>query len=68
MIVYAVADGEFALKLTRDQALVLSDWLYRVMGTATFAGVVNEDRAAWLPLWTGTGIPASFSSSYGRYR
>ncbi|MEV0392161.1 hypothetical protein [Polymorphospora rubra] len=45
-----MADDDFTIKLTRDQALVLSDWLYRKIGTAEFDGLVNRDRAVWSPL------------------
>jgi hypothetical protein len=49
-IVGAVSDDEFTIKLTRDQALVLSDWLHHVMSTAAFGHVVNQDRAVWSQL------------------
>ncbi|NUW33812.1 hypothetical protein HTZ77_20570 [Nonomuraea sp. SMC257] len=45
-----MAEGEFTIKLTQDQALVLSDWLDRVIGTAEFGDLVGEDRAVWSPL------------------
>jgi hypothetical protein len=37
------------ITLTNDQALVLSDWLERVMGRPDFAAIV-DDRAVWSPL------------------
>lgn len=37
------------IALTDDQALVLSDWLERVMHRPDFVAVV-DDRAAWSPL------------------
>jgi hypothetical protein len=40
-----VAEREFTINLTQDQALVLSDWLDRVIGTAEFDDLVGEDRA-----------------------
>lgn len=43
------------LERSLDQALVLSDWLHRVMGTAVFDGLVNEDRAVWSPLYQIAG-------------
>ncbi|MEV7231339.1 hypothetical protein AB0M79_30635 [Polymorphospora sp. NPDC051019] len=45
-----MADDDFRIKLTRDQALVLSDWLYHRMGTEEFDSLVNQDRAVWSPL------------------
>lgn len=50
-----VTEREFTIKLTRDQALVLSDWLDRVIGTPEFEGMVGEDRAVWSPLHLITG-------------
>jgi hypothetical protein len=48
-------DDDLTIKLNRDQAFVLSDWLYRRMGTATFDKLVNEDPAVWSPLYTIAG-------------
>jgi hypothetical protein len=45
-------DEDVTIKLSRDQAFVLSDWLYRMMGTPAFDNLVNEDRAVWSPLYT----------------
>ncbi|MFC6022176.1 hypothetical protein ACFP2T_39215 [Plantactinospora solaniradicis] len=45
-----MTEGDFMIKLTRDEALVLSDWLDRMIGTAEFDGLVNQDRAVWSPL------------------
>ena len=50
-----MADDDFTIKLTRDQAFVLSDWLCRMMGTPAFDNLVNEDRAIWSPLYTIAG-------------
>ncbi len=57
------------VELTEDQALVLSDWLDRVIGREDFAKLV-DDRAVWSPLLTISGtleaqLPMIFSSSYG---
>ncbi|MBN6057563.1 hypothetical protein JYK22_36915, partial [Nonomuraea sp. RK-328] len=41
--------------LTRDQALVLSDWLDRVIGTAEFDSFIGKDRAIWSPLYQIAG-------------
>ncbi|MEV4135848.1 hypothetical protein AB0J72_27235 [Dactylosporangium sp. NPDC049742] len=50
-----MAEDDFTIKLTRDQALVLSDWLDRMMGTAEFDSLVNQDRAVWSPLYRIAG-------------
>jgi hypothetical protein len=52
-----MADEDFTIKLSRDQALVLSDWFYKVMGTEEFDSLVNRtDRAVWAPLHTISGV------------
>lgn len=43
-------DEEITIRLNRDQALVLSDWLDRVIGSSTFDAIVDQDRAVWSPL------------------
>ncbi|MES9537835.1 hypothetical protein [Actinomadura sp. NPDC000600] len=43
-------EDDFTIRLTRDQALVLSDWLDRMEGNKEFAKLVNEDRAVWSPI------------------
>ncbi|WP_432928214.1 hypothetical protein ACQPZZ_01520 [Microbispora sp. CA-135349] len=45
-----MVERELTISLTQDQALVLSDWLDRVIGTAEFDDLVGEDRAVWSPL------------------
>lgn len=50
-----MADDDLSIKLTRDQAFVLSDWLHRMMGTPAFDSLVNEERAAWSPLYAIAG-------------
>jgi hypothetical protein len=49
-----VAD-EYTIKLTADEALVLSDWLDQVMGTPAFDEIVNQDKAVWAPLYRISG-------------
>lgn len=39
------------IRLSRDEALVLSDWLHRMMGTADFDELVDRDQAVWSPLY-----------------
>ncbi|MFC3994252.1 hypothetical protein [Actinoplanes siamensis] len=51
----SVPDDELTIKLTRDQGLVLSDWLDRMIGTAAFDNLVNEERAVWSPLYAIAG-------------
>ena len=50
-----VAEDELTIELTRDQAMVLSDWLGRMIGTARFDGTVNGDPAVWSPLFRIAG-------------
>ncbi|MFE7278582.1 hypothetical protein [Streptomyces sp. NPDC057623] len=57
------------IELTADQALVLSDWLDRVMHQKEFVAVV-DDRAVWSPLFSISGsletqLSAIFEASYG---
>ena len=49
-----MAGDEFTIKLTGDQALVLSDWLDRMMGAPEFDSLVNKDRASPLHAIAGT--------------
>lgn len=56
------------LTLTIDQALVLSDWLERVMPRDDFSTFV-DDRAVWSPLLKISGtletnLPEVFDPSY----
>ena len=50
-----MTEDDFTIKLTRDQALVLSDWLDRMIGTAEFDGLVAQDRAVWSPIYKVSG-------------
>ncbi|MGV9326792.1 hypothetical protein [Streptosporangium sandarakinum] len=56
------------IELTDDQALVLSDWMNRVMHREDFSALV-DDRAVWSALFTISGtletqLPLIFDSSY----
>ena len=52
------------VSFTRDQAIVLSDWLDRVMHQKAFAQVV-DDRAVWSPLLRISGsLEASLSEVF----
>jgi hypothetical protein len=43
------------IKLTRDQALVLSDWLYEAMFESDDLNAIVKDRAVWSPIYTISG-------------
>jgi hypothetical protein len=52
------------VSLTRDQAIVLSDWLDRVMHQKAFAQII-DDRAVWSPLLRISGsLEASLSEVF----
>lgn len=52
------------VSLTRNQAIVLSDWLDRVINQKAFAQVV-DDRAVWSPLLRISGsLEASLSEVF----
>jgi hypothetical protein len=48
-------EDHFVIKLSHDQALVLSDWLDRVMGTEAFDRLV-DDPAVWSALYNISGF------------
>ncbi|MDO3685741.1 hypothetical protein [Micromonospora sp. C28ISP2-4] len=50
-----MAEDDFMIGLSRDEALVFSDWLHRMMGTADFDELVDRDRAVWSPLYRISG-------------
>ncbi|MEV7983326.1 hypothetical protein [Streptomyces sp. NPDC086519] len=58
------------IRLTRDQAFVLSDWLYQVMfGSDVLEGIVR-DRAVWSPIYAISGtldktLSEIFITDYG---
>ncbi|MEU1195340.1 hypothetical protein ABZ446_03870 [Streptomyces sp. NPDC005813] len=43
------------IRLTRDQAFVLSDWLYQVMFRSDDLQEIVRDRAVWSPIYTISG-------------
>ena len=43
-------EDELQIRLSRDQAIVLSAWLDRQMARPSFAEAVIDDRAVWSPL------------------
>jgi hypothetical protein len=66
-----VADDDFTINLTRDQAFVLSDWLHRMMmNSPEFNDLVNRDRAVWSPIYSiagalDTSLVEVFMPDYG---
>ncbi|RKN15675.1 hypothetical protein D7147_24690 [Micromonospora musae] len=63
-----MSGGEVILKLSHDQALVLSDWLDRMESSRAFAQVV-DDRAVWSALHAISGtldksLVGTFSPDY----
>ncbi|MDQ0762526.1 hypothetical protein [Streptomyces canus] len=44
-----------SIKLTRDQAFVLSDWLYQVMFQSDDLDGIVHDRAVWSPIYAISG-------------
>ncbi|MEV6965223.1 hypothetical protein AB0M47_08905 [Hamadaea sp. NPDC051192] len=55
---------------SHDQALVLSDWLYRVVGSPAFDAFVAEDPTVWPALHQLSGtlettLPDVFAAGYG---
>lgn len=49
-------DRDITVTFSRDQALVMSDWLHDRLGTTEFDGLVDRtDRAAWSPIYAIKG-------------
>ncbi|MER5916868.1 hypothetical protein ABT124_42545 [Streptomyces sp. NPDC001982] len=48
-------DEAFTIRLTRDQAFVLSDWLYQVMFQSDDLEGIVRDRAVWSPIYAISG-------------
>lgn len=48
-------DEPVTIKLTPDQAFVLSDWLYEVTMKSDQLSAIVTDRAVWSPLHTISG-------------
>jgi hypothetical protein len=66
-----VVNAEFVIRLDHEPALVLSDWLDRVMNTERFEALVDEEPAVWLPLRQISGalettLPDVFAADYAR--
>jgi hypothetical protein len=50
-----MSQDDVTIRLTRDQALVLSDWLYRMVGSTEFDDLVDRERAVWSQLYQIAG-------------
>ncbi|MGI5139229.1 MULTISPECIES: hypothetical protein [unclassified Streptomyces] len=48
-------DEAITIRLTRDQAFVLSDWLYQVMFQSDDLEGIVRDRAVWSPIYAISG-------------
>lgn len=62
-------DRGVTITLSPDQAVVLSDWLDRVIGTERFDSFIHEDPAVWSPLYQLAGtlettLPEIFAADY----
>jgi len=62
-------DRGVTVMLNADQAIVLSDWLDRVIGTERFDSFIDEDAAVWSPLYQlhgalETTLPEIFAADY----
>lgn len=59
-------DEAITIKLTRDQAFVLSDWLYQVMFQSDDLEGIVRDRAVWSPIYTISGtLDKALSEIFG---
>ncbi|WP_328868757.1 hypothetical protein OHT76_00865 [Streptomyces sp. NBC_00287] len=63
-----MSDSQVTIKLTSDQALVLSDWLEKLQ--MTDLGRVIDDPAVWSPIHRIAGtldktLPELFAADYG---
>ena len=64
-----MSDTQITIKLTSDEALVLSDWLDKLQ--MTDLGRVIDDPAVWSPIHRIAGtldksLPELFAADYGR--
>ncbi|MEU8850649.1 hypothetical protein AB0C70_31460 [Streptomyces sp. NPDC048564] len=48
-------EDAITIRLTRDQAFVLSDWLYHVMFQSDDLEGIVHDRAVWSPIYSISG-------------
>lgn len=63
-------EDAITIRLTRDQAFVLSDWLYQVMFQSDDLEGIVRDRAVWSPIYSISGtldttLSEIFMSDYG---
>jgi hypothetical protein len=66
-------DRDVTITLSPDQAIVLSNWLHRVIGTERFDSFIDEDPAVWSPLYQlhgtlETTLPEIFAADYNTPR
>ncbi|MGW2716059.1 hypothetical protein [Streptomyces sp. NPDC001492] len=64
-----VDDEAITIRLTRDQAFVLSDWLYQVMFQSDDLEGIVHDGAVWSPIYAISGtldktLSETFMSDY----
>ncbi|MFD5097888.1 hypothetical protein [Streptomyces albidochromogenes] len=50
-----MGEERVVIKLTRDQALVLSDWLYEAMFTSDDLSSIVRDRSVWSAIYAISG-------------
>jgi hypothetical protein len=65
-----VDEEAITIRLTRDQAFVLSDWLYQVMFQSDDLQGIVHDRAIWSPIYAISGtldktLSEIFMADYG---
>ncbi|MER5793076.1 hypothetical protein [Streptomyces sp. NPDC001980] len=48
-------EDAITIRLTRDQAFILSDWLYQVMFKSDDLAGIIRDRAVWSPVYAISG-------------
>jgi len=65
-----VDEEAITIRLTRDQAFVLSDWLYQVMFRSDDLEGIVHDRAVWSPIYAISGtldktLSEIFKPDYG---
>jgi hypothetical protein len=66
-----VDEEAITIRLTRDQAFVLSDWLYQVMFQSDDLEGFVHDRAVWSPIYSISGtldktLSEIFMPDYGQ--
>ena len=62
-------DDVILVRLTQDEALILSDWIYRLQRDREMRDRCVDDKAVWLPLYRLSGtlettLPEIFAADY----